>query len=592
MPCIKCSNGKWKFGLRGTCQFDSLAACKKGAAAIKAQRGSEVVMPERTMLSVQATPDVAGIRTAEFRGQEHTVIPVIALVEGVLWPANAPSPELALAEEFGRFPEGWDGSPVVFDHPRDSEGAPIAANSPDVLEENSFGQIFNTTLDGTKLKSEIWVNNDLVQNLTEEAQATVAKLISGDTVVEVSTGLFMLAEPATGEFNGERFDAIWRNIVPDHLAILPEGVAGACSVEDGCGAPRSNQGNVLTFTNGNSAKPFEPVMRAARMHEACGANGDSIITNDDGPEDVKAQKTFLKRLMQRASAIFAPRDNSEGISDRDLRTALDIAVTDDEKDFIFITAVFQSDDNSGTVVYEKGFEPLFFERSFTMNDDGSIDLGEEKTAVRPETKFVPIELSGTESDGTIQENAMNPKEELVNELIANEAVQFTEEDRVWLTSLEEAQLTKLSPVDNSDGDANSGGGSDTDTIDLHAVSDVDAAAAEAEAAAAAAGGEVTPVSTEDYIADAPVEVQAVLNQGLSMHRARKDALVGALTANSRCRFTKEQLEGKEISELESLAALAVDISYEGAAPVLTIAADADAVPEPPQLFDLNNAGAA
>ncbi|KKN04058.1 hypothetical protein LCGC14_1101250, partial [marine sediment metagenome] len=318
MPCIKCSNGKWKFGLRGTCQFDSLAACKKGAAAIKAQRGSEVVMPERTMLSVQATPDVAGIRTAEFRGQEHTVIPVIALVEGVLWPANAPSPELALAEEFGRFPEGWDGSPVVFDHPRDSEGAPIAANSPDVLEENSFGQIFNTTLDGVKLKSEIWVNNDLVQNLTEEAQATVAKLISGDTVVEVSTGLFMLAEPATGEFNGERFDAIWRNIVPDHLAILPEGVAGACSVEDGCGAPRSNQGNVLTFTNGNSAKPFEPVMRAARMHEACGANGDSIITNDDGPETVKAQKTFLKRLMQRASAIFAPRDNSEGISDRDL----------------------------------------------------------------------------------------------------------------------------------------------------------------------------------------------------------------------------------------------------------------------------------
>ena len=582
MPCIKCSNGKWRFGLRGKCQFDTLEACKKGAAAIKAQRGSEVVMPERTMLSVQATPDVAGIRTAEFRGQEHTVIPVVALVEGVLWPANAPTPELALAEEFGRFPEGWDGSPVVFDHPRDSDGAPIAANAPEVLEDNAFGQMFNTTLDGVKLKSEIWVNNDLIQNLTEEAQATVNKLIAGDTVIEVSTGLFMLSEPSTGEFNGQHFDAIWRNIVPDHLAVLPEGVAGACSVEDGCGAPRSNndQGQLLTFTTQDGEHAFQPVMRAARMHEACGDNDDSIITNNDGPEEVKAQKTFLKRLMQRASAIFAPRDNSEGISDRDLRIALDIAITDDEQDFIFVTAVFQGDDNSGTVVYEKGFEPLFFERSFTMNDDGSVTLGDEKTAVRPETKFVPIELSGTDSDGTIQENAMNQKEELVNGLIANDASQFTEEDREWLISLEEAQLAKLSPVDNADDDADSGDGSDandndnTDAIDLHPV--------------AGADGDGTPVSTEDYIADAPEEVQAVLNQGLSMHRARKSALVGALVANSRCKFSKDELESKEIPELENLAALAVDISYEGASPVLSIARGADdAVPEPPQLFDLN-----
>jgi hypothetical protein len=34
MPCIKCSNGKWKYGERGNCQFDTLAACKAAAAAI------------------------------------------------------------------------------------------------------------------------------------------------------------------------------------------------------------------------------------------------------------------------------------------------------------------------------------------------------------------------------------------------------------------------------------------------------------------------------------------------------------------------------------------------------------------------------
>ena len=31
---MKCSNGKWKYGLHGSCVFDTLAACKAAAAAI------------------------------------------------------------------------------------------------------------------------------------------------------------------------------------------------------------------------------------------------------------------------------------------------------------------------------------------------------------------------------------------------------------------------------------------------------------------------------------------------------------------------------------------------------------------------------
>jgi len=31
---MKCSNGKWKYGEHGNCQFDTLAACKAAAAAI------------------------------------------------------------------------------------------------------------------------------------------------------------------------------------------------------------------------------------------------------------------------------------------------------------------------------------------------------------------------------------------------------------------------------------------------------------------------------------------------------------------------------------------------------------------------------
>jgi hypothetical protein len=37
MPCIKCSNGKWKYGEKGKCQYKTLKACKDAAAAIHAK---------------------------------------------------------------------------------------------------------------------------------------------------------------------------------------------------------------------------------------------------------------------------------------------------------------------------------------------------------------------------------------------------------------------------------------------------------------------------------------------------------------------------------------------------------------------------
>lgn len=38
MPCYKCSNGKYKYGKRGRCQFDTLEKCKAAEAAIHARK--------------------------------------------------------------------------------------------------------------------------------------------------------------------------------------------------------------------------------------------------------------------------------------------------------------------------------------------------------------------------------------------------------------------------------------------------------------------------------------------------------------------------------------------------------------------------
>lgn len=37
MPCYKCSNGKWKYGERGNCQFYTLEACQAAERAIHAR---------------------------------------------------------------------------------------------------------------------------------------------------------------------------------------------------------------------------------------------------------------------------------------------------------------------------------------------------------------------------------------------------------------------------------------------------------------------------------------------------------------------------------------------------------------------------
>lgn len=42
MPCMKCANGKYKYGEAGNCVFDTLAACKAAAAAIHAKPKKEL----------------------------------------------------------------------------------------------------------------------------------------------------------------------------------------------------------------------------------------------------------------------------------------------------------------------------------------------------------------------------------------------------------------------------------------------------------------------------------------------------------------------------------------------------------------------
>jgi len=175
-----------------------------------------------------------GLRNAVFEGRDHLVVPVVALVEGVLHAVNAKSPELALASEFGKFTMGWNGEPVMMNHPV-HEDQMVSANSPSILEKFQIGRIFDTHLDGDKLRMNAYLDIARIDNVGSKAQQLL-KRFSEDGLAEVSVGVFVDAEAAAGVYKGKPYSRIWRHIVPDHLAFLEDGVVGACSNEAGCGA--------------------------------------------------------------------------------------------------------------------------------------------------------------------------------------------------------------------------------------------------------------------------------------------------------------------------------------------------------------------
>jgi len=46
MPCYKCSNGKYKYGEHGNCQFDTLGKCREAEQAIHARESNKGKKPK------------------------------------------------------------------------------------------------------------------------------------------------------------------------------------------------------------------------------------------------------------------------------------------------------------------------------------------------------------------------------------------------------------------------------------------------------------------------------------------------------------------------------------------------------------------
>lgn len=187
--------------------------------------------------------EVNQIRREMLQGRDHLVAPVIAIQEMVLPNTN----ELLPAEEIESSVLFWEGVAVAIDHPmRNGEFA--SANEKKALEEQVVGRLFEMFFHAPsrQLRGEMWIDLELADRVdrgTEAVERIEAAERTRD-IVEVSTSYFAKVEDKSGTHEGQPFQGIQREIRPDHLAILLD-MQGACSVSDGCGAPRSQRANKI-----------------------------------------------------------------------------------------------------------------------------------------------------------------------------------------------------------------------------------------------------------------------------------------------------------------------------------------------------------
>jgi len=165
-------------------------------------------------------------RTEYLNGKEHLVVPMVLIVPGVL--NGSKGPLFYPSDELSKDPSVWNNVPMVVYHPM-HDGKAISARQPSVLNKSFVGCVFNAKFDG-KLVAEGWFDVER----TRRVDSRILRSLESHNPIELSTGLRTEEDPTPGVFNSVKYDAVARNYVPDHLAILPD-QKGACSLKDGCG---------------------------------------------------------------------------------------------------------------------------------------------------------------------------------------------------------------------------------------------------------------------------------------------------------------------------------------------------------------------
>jgi hypothetical protein len=458
--------------------------------------------------------------------RDMLVVPTVLICEGVHNGA------FYAAEEIQKFPESWNGRPVVVRHPNE-DGVPVTAGQTSVLESQTVGALYNCSWDAAskKLKGEAWIDVDKCKAIAPE----VLEKLEKNERLEVSTGLFTEDEEleVNEKWGDEGYKTVVKNFRPDHLALLPDSV-GACSWEDGAGMPRLNEQKEVLSIN----KISHDQMRTALQDKL---NPQRSVSS---PALVSDSGKWIREMYDDHAIVSAG-----GKMYRQWFKKTEDGV--------------ELDGEPEEVVEEKKYKPVksnakdcskYSEKQMSdMVKKG--DLTKEEMSTEMKRRMKENKKSKTTSKA-IQTNSRKEqvmdREEMVAQLIAGG--KWNEEDAEFLKNLEDSHFAKVVALSQ-----------EPPVVEAPKVEAPKAEAPKTNETKVEEPKPAVPMTLEAYIAQAPAEVRSVLNRAVARDQAVKDSLVTGLKANPRCKFNETELKGMDISQLEKLATLAqVDVDYAGA----------------------------
>lgn len=482
-------------------------------------------------------------RTETYQGCEHLVVPVIALVEGVVHAMNAAKPEFVPGDELRT--AGWNGRPIFLGHPI-KDGVAVSGNDPDLLEKKCIGTVFNVAVANSKLKMEAWIDVEKCKDVNPR----LLERIDADEPIEISVGVFTETENASGEHLGKRYAAKWHDIVPDHLAILEEGDLGACSREAGCGIRAAK--DAVRSKDGKYGKPTGVLNTKLK--------GPHMIDDSKGGKFAQ----MMKAARDSFRSMLAPEDMNDNDVKRKLyeathkvdpRCSYVEAVYDDR----YVYSCYVSADYAMPYSYPSN---QLVQRSYSVSADGAITLGDDAEDVEMVMTYQtlsgePVEaLNRGAAAGKPCSCHSNQPAKTENDMTKEQITKFLEtatpEQLAALGSVAEGKAAPMTPEQiKAAGDKVL---ADKTKADEDAAEE---AKKKKEAEQKNASATVVEPTFEQLLEKAPAETREAIRSATDAAAKRKTASVASLrAAGDRCKFSDTELKAMSQSQLDNLISLA------------------------------------
>ena len=168
---------------------------------------------------------VAEPEVRTWQGRQYLVAPVVMLVAGVHEAEDLKA--CYSPDELEKSSEKWNEKPIFVGHPHPANQETLRSM------HRQIGVLRNTRYRSGELVAEAWIE----VAAADHTDLRIVQAIRNEKAMEVSVGFTASYSNVTGQYRTENFDALIRDISPDHLALLPDG-QGVCSVFKGCGLLR------------------------------------------------------------------------------------------------------------------------------------------------------------------------------------------------------------------------------------------------------------------------------------------------------------------------------------------------------------------